>query len=257
MVVVQLLARVLTVTVRQPHVAQGFEPETRPSFTPGKRISEKSFARYAAVADLFGVACGFAVARLVQLFGWVPPAPLALADAYVGVLFAGFVLWGFWLLGLYRERSGLLSVIELRNTLRALGMVVLAVSGVVFFLNDLVGSRTSVACTLASCSLFVVLERRIVCAWSRHLQNSGRLGRRVLIYGCTEAGQLAMKRIVHAPHLRRFVVGFVDDLVPRGTIMACRASQLSPLLLESPVLGRPGTAQRRCGDLRSACESSS
>jgi lipopolysaccharide/colanic/teichoic acid biosynthesis glycosyltransferase len=68
-------------------------------------------------------------------------------------------------------------------------------------------------------------------------RRNSSLGRRVLIFGAGETGSLLMKKIMLSPKLGATVVGFLDDLLPDGTLLTCELSPTGKRLFSTRVLG--------------------
>jgi exopolysaccharide biosynthesis polyprenyl glycosylphosphotransferase len=161
--------------------------------------------------------------------------PLPYAD--VGVLFAAFALLSFWRLGLYRHSASVLNLWESGTVVKGLVLAAACFFAVLFFLRLAGYSRLVVVGAIGMATVLVLLERRVLSTVIRRLQLTGRLGRRVIIYGCGATGRLVMKKIVQAPHLGCRVVGFLDDVAAEGAVVECRVAQGGPVL-RVPVLGR-------------------
>jgi exopolysaccharide biosynthesis polyprenyl glycosylphosphotransferase len=197
-----------------------------------------------ALADLVAVLASFAIAyqayRFVIITGVFEQDLPASPTPYViiALLFTAMAMLVFWYLGMYTERASLLNLMEIRTALKGLVLTAAFLFASLFFLN-LHFSRLVVVGSISIACILVVLERRLFYSLINKLHVSGKLGKRVLIYGGGETGRLVMKKIVHAPHLGATVVGFLDDQLPTGHKITCRLSQDGPTFLV-PVLGGIG-----------------
>ncbi len=195
-----------------------------------------------AAADILAVFTAFAISyhlytQLIVLGIIDRPIPsrslyltLALVVGVISVVI-------FWYLGSYRERANVLNLWEFRVAVKGHLLTAAFFFSVLFVVNGKY-SRIIIAGGLAIALLITLLERRVLAALQRTLQVSGRLGRRVLIYGCGEAGRLLMKKIVQSPHVGMTVVGFIDDSSARGRMIECRITQTDRTVFCAPVLGR-------------------
>jgi len=207
------------------------------------RVKARALTVIRVLADLLVVLAGFAISYHVyaslidmQLLDRTPPN-LTLYFP-LGLLFTSILLVTFWRLGLYRQRASVLNLWEVETTVKGF-----AVAGAFFFALLILTrlgsySRLIVVGGMGIALMLTLLERRLISALVRGLQLRGRLGRRVLIYGCGETGQLLMKKMVQAPHTGCSVIGFLDDQAVPGSPVTCSISQTSREEFRATVLGR-------------------
>ncbi len=198
------------------------------------------------LADALAMVAAFALAYwLHQLLlhlgiAFVQPSVSRNSDNYVALaaLFSVIALLVFWERGLYRPRASVLNLWELKTSLKSVALAAAIFFAMLFALRLGGFSRLVVTSAVALSMLSVVLERRSLAGVLRRLQVQGRLGRRVLIYGCDPTGQLLMKKLVQAPHVACTVVGFLDDVAMLGSKVCCRIAQTGRTRFEAEVLGR-------------------
>jgi exopolysaccharide biosynthesis polyprenyl glycosylphosphotransferase len=206
------------------------------------RVKAPTFTVIRVLADLFVVLAGFAISYHVyawlidmQLLDRNPPT---LSQYFpLGLLFTSILLVTFWRLGLYRQRASVLNLWEVETAVKGF-----AVAGAFFFALLILAklgsySRLIIVGGMGIALILTLLERRLISALLRGLQLRGRLGRRVLIYGCGETGMLLMKKIVQAPHTGCTVIGFLDDDAVPGSPVTCSISQTSREEFRAIVLG--------------------
>lgn len=211
---------------------------------PARRGSDALVTARRAAGDLLAVLVAFAAAGVLawsvghgNVRADTPPLSASLE---AGFMFAVFCLPTFWWLGLYRPRASVLNLWELSTAARGV-----AIAAGWFLATYLLLPRPPVGpSTLLvglAASLFLLLcERRLVAGVLRRLQVRGRVGRRVLIYGCGPTGRQIMKKLLEAPAMSRTVVGFLDDTAPIGSPVECRVDQTTLAAARYQVLGRLG-----------------
>jgi exopolysaccharide biosynthesis polyprenyl glycosylphosphotransferase len=197
-------------------------------------------------ADALAIGAAFALAywihQLLLQFGiaFVQPSVSRNSDNYAAIaaLFCVIALLVFWERGLYRPRGSVLNLWELKTSLESVAWAAAIFFAILFAVRVEGFSRLVVTSAIALSMFSVVLERRSLAGVLGRLQAQGRLGRRVLIYGCDPTGQLLMKKLVQAPHVARTVVGFLDDVAMLGSKVRCRIAQTGRSRFEAEVLGR-------------------
>jgi exopolysaccharide biosynthesis polyprenyl glycosylphosphotransferase len=205
------------------------------------------------LADTIAIGAGFAACAHLHE-GLLSVGLISPARAVTGVpqldypqlagVFASISILSFWHRGLYRPRASILNLWELETALQATMAATAYFFALLFVLKIGGYSRTNVMAGIATGALFIVLERRVLATIFRSMQLRGRMGRRVVIYGCDAVGRLLMKKIIAAPHMGCTVVGFIDDVALPGSTVACRVWQLGSRMFEARVLGRwPSFAQ--------------
>ncbi|HSU93357.1 MAG TPA: sugar transferase [Gemmatimonadaceae bacterium] len=198
------------------------------------------------LADALAIAAAFASAfwihQLLLRFGiaYLQPSVSRNSHNYaeLAALFCVIALVVFWERGLYRPRASVLNLWELKTSLESVAVAAAIFFAMLFALRLGGFSRLVVTSAIALSMLSVLLERRSLAGVLGRLQVKGRLGRRVLIYGCDPTGQLLMKKLVQAPHVSCTVVGFLDDIAMLGSMVCCRIAQTGRLRFEAEVLGR-------------------
>jgi len=195
------------------------------------------------LADFLAITLAFVVAA--KLYGgflsWVPldrsiPDPERYLTLAAG--FGALTLCVFWYRNLYRGRATVLNLWELESTVKGILLSAAFLFAALFFLELESYSRAVVLSAIGLAAVFVVLERRLVCAFLKSLHVNGGSPRRTLVYGCDDVGQLLMKKIVESPSVGATVIGYLDDFAPLRTTVACRITQSDPVLYEVPILGR-------------------
>jgi exopolysaccharide biosynthesis polyprenyl glycosylphosphotransferase len=205
------------------------------------RLVMSSVVRIAvdAVAVLAGFLISYEIRERVIPATFVTTSAEPLSKYLAGAIaFTLITLVVFWRLGLYQRRGSVLNLWELETALK--GMVVAsAIFFAALFLDQRMAySRLIVVGAMAIGTFLVIVSRQIVSSIIQRLQVSGRMGHRVLIYGCGATGRLLMKKIVESPQLGCTVAGFLDDAAPIGREIACRISQTESEPFKAPVLGR-------------------
>lgn len=195
------------------------------------------------LADFLAIALAFVVAAKLYggLLSWVPidrgiPDP----DRYLPMAsgFGALTLCVFWYQNLYRGRATVLNLWELESAVKGILLSAALLFAGLFFLELQAYSRVVVLSAIGLAAVFVVIERRLVCAFLKSLHVNGASPRRILVYGCDDVGQLLMKKIIESPSVGATVVGYLDDFAPLRTTVACRITQSDPVLYEVPILGR-------------------
>jgi exopolysaccharide biosynthesis polyprenyl glycosylphosphotransferase len=196
-----------------------------------------------ALVDATAVLLGFFIAFQIREM----TIPAAFADTSVeplakyaegGIFFALVTVLVFWQLGLYQRRGSVLNLWELHTALKGMLVASALFLAAIFLHGHSEYSRLVVSGSIVLSTLLVVVTRRIVAAAVQRNQLAGHAGTRVLIYGCGGTGRMLMKKIVESPQLGAMVVGFLDDAVPIGRLIACRVSQTTAQPFAAPVLGR-------------------
>jgi exopolysaccharide biosynthesis polyprenyl glycosylphosphotransferase len=156
----------------------------------------------------------------------------------VVALFEVTSLLVFWHLGLHRTRASVLNLWEVKAVLKGTLYSAALFFALMFFLKVTGYSRTVVVGAISLSAFLIIAQRRLLSSVLRSFHRRGTLGRRTLIYGCGQTGQLLLKKIVHASHLNFTVVGFLDDDAAVGSSVACRLTQSGSAIFRVPVLGR-------------------
>jgi exopolysaccharide biosynthesis polyprenyl glycosylphosphotransferase len=202
-----------------------------------------------ALADASAVLVGFFIAFQIREL----TIPGAFADRSVepvmkyaegGIFFALVTILVFWQLGLYQRRGSVLNLWELHTALKGMLVASALFLAAIFLHGHSEYSRLVVSGSIVLSTIFVVVMRRIVAAAVQRTQLAGRAETRILIYGCGGTGRMLMKKIVESPQLGATVVGFLDDAVPVGRLIACRISQTTAQPFAAPVLGRGSQWER-------------
>jgi len=223
--------------MRTPRRRSGEPPVTRP-----RRRSDGDVTLRRAAGDLIAILGAFATAGVLAWSagqtGVRPETPPLTAALEAGLMFAAVCLPTFWWLGLYRPRASVLNLWELSTAARGV-----AIAAGWFLATYMVLPRpplgpSTLLVGLAASFLYLLCERRLVAGVLRRLQARGRVGRRVLIYGCGSTGRRILKKLLEAPAMGRSVVGFIDDTAPIGSSVACRVDQTTLAAARYHVLGR-------------------
>ncbi len=193
-------------------------------------------------ADLTAVLAAFALSYHLYtglIATGVIDRPLPNQATYLGIaVVIGLIsVITFWNLGAYRARASVLNLWEFQVAVKGYILTAAFFFALLFITNGKY-SRIVIGLGLVIALLIILLERRVLGGLQRKLQVSGKMGRRVLIYGCGDAGTLLMKKIVQAPHVGRTVVGFIDDTTARGRMIECRITQTDRTVFCAPVLGK-------------------
>jgi exopolysaccharide biosynthesis polyprenyl glycosylphosphotransferase len=208
-----------------------------------RRLAEGIIGVARAVVDLFAVLAAFALAWSLYGWligaGWIPAGPPPFMPyVTIALVFGGLSLAVFQHLGLYRRSASVLNLAELQTAVQGIALAAAYLFALLFFLKLRGYSRIAIVVATVTAAMLVVLERRLVSTMLSRLQLCGRLGWRVVICGSGATARLIMKKIVQAPHIGYYVVGFLDDTLPIGRLISCRIAQMGPVLFQAPVLGR-------------------
>ncbi|HEX6536111.1 MAG TPA: sugar transferase [Gemmatimonadaceae bacterium] len=206
-------------------------------------LTEQIVSVARGTADLLAVLAAFAVSCFLYAWfiraGWIPGDPPRFVPYLtIALAFSGIALLVFAHLGLYRRSASVLNLAELQTAAEGIALAAAYLFAFLFFLKLRGYSRIAIVGAIGAAIVLVILERRLMAAILGKLQLRGRLGRRVVILGTGATGRLVMKKIVQAPHIGYHVVGFIDDVLPIGTLVSCRIAQMGPVLFQAPVLGR-------------------
>jgi exopolysaccharide biosynthesis polyprenyl glycosylphosphotransferase len=208
-----------------------------------RRLAEGAICAVRGLADLFTVLLAFAVSWSLYSWligaGWVPSDPPGVIPYLtIALVFGGLSLAVFAHLGLYRRSASVLNLAELQTAVEGIALAAAYLFALLFFLKLRGYSRIAIVGAISAAVVLIVLERRLMSAMLGRLQLRGTLGRRVVIYGSGTTARLIMKKIVQAPHIGYYVAGFLDDVLPIGSLISCRVAQVGPVLFQAPVLGR-------------------
>lgn len=207
-----------------------------------RRASDALVTARRAAGDLLAVLAAFATAGVLAWSvgqGSVrPDTPPLIASLEAGLMFAVFCLPTFWWLGLYRPRASVLNLWELSTAARGVSIAAGWFMATYLLLPHPPVGPSTLLVGLGASLFFLLCERRLVAGVLRRLQVRGRLGRRVLIYGCGPTGRRIMKKLLEAPAMSRTVVGFLDDTAPIGSPVECRVNQTTLASARYQVLGR-------------------
>lgn len=191
------------------------------------------------LADMGAVALGSALVLLAMVVIFAPASEHLVR--HVGLVLASLPLWAVSLhvAKMYVARANVRSSDELRHILVSAVMGASGLLVMAFVLGAPTPSRPFVAAIVASTSVALLVERRIVRAVFRSMRKQGRLRRRVLIVG-TDAGAV---KLLHSfqrhPELGYEVVGFVgDNIQQRGGVGSLGSiDELEAILAESGATG--------------------
>jgi len=208
-----------------------------------RSFAEGIIGVFRSVVDLVAVLAAFALSwslygGLIRA-GWIPAGqPRFIPYLTIALVFGGLSLTVFAQLGLYRRSASVLNLAELQRAVEGIALAAAYLFALLFFLKLRGYSRFAIVGAILAAVVLIVLERRLMFAMLGRLQLSRRLGWRVVIYGSGATARLIMKKIVQAPHFGFYVVGFLDDALPIGSLISCRIAQMGPVLFQAPVLGR-------------------
>jgi exopolysaccharide biosynthesis polyprenyl glycosylphosphotransferase len=193
--------------------------------------------------DVAAIIAAFALAYCIYTFlivagSWYSRIPGIAPYLPLVALFSAIALLAFWHLGLYRARSTVLNLWELQTVPQGIAAAAAFFFAILFFLKLEGYSRLVVVGAIGISVPLLILERRTLAVFTRHLKLRGLVGTRVLICGSGAMGRLLMKKIVQAPGLCRTVIGFVDDTEAVGTVISCRLVQDGSVLFQAAVLGQ-------------------
>jgi exopolysaccharide biosynthesis polyprenyl glycosylphosphotransferase len=195
------------------------------------------------IIDLVTVLVAFALSWSVYGWliaaGWIPGGPPRFMPYLtIALVFGAISLTVFQHLGLYRRSASVLNLAELQAAVTGIALAAACLFALLFFLKLRSYSRIAIVGAIPTAVVLLVLERRLTAALLGRLRLRAALGWRVVIYGSGATARLIMKKIVQAPHIGYYVVGFLDDALPIGSLIACRITQTGPVLFQAPVLGR-------------------
>lgn len=205
------------------------------------RLDQREIKASRALVDFLAVLIAFGVTlKIYAQVGGFPEEPgNFISYPELAILFGAICVVVFWNRGLYRERASVLNLREYQLVIRGIFQAV-AIFLATLFLFRLGGySRFVLILGVLLSMVLIIIARRSASVVVLALEFRGRLGRKVLIYGCGETGRLLMKKLVQSPHRAFRVVGFVDDFAPRGASIVCRLEQSVPAdVFEARILGR-------------------
>jgi exopolysaccharide biosynthesis polyprenyl glycosylphosphotransferase len=189
-------------------------PRTKPRAISG-RLFKSALSHAEAVADL--LTCAVGISTAFYLYALLPiGAPIQISPrliAAVDGIFALFVVFLQYRDAAYRDGGGLL---QIRETERAIRVPVQAAI-LLWIVSLLLGLRVPVLVFLAAIVLvpaLLILQKRIVFAIVRKLQQNGNQVDRVVVYGAGDTGRGVLSALLHSPRLGFLPVAVIDDDPP-------------------------------------------
>ncbi len=176
-------------------------------------LSSGFFAGVVLLADVAGILATGLMVHGLYVSGFMADLSQTLA---IGLLFTLLAVLGMNSAGLYRFNAIVDPKRQILRLATILGGVFLVLTAAGFALK-ISGdySRVWAFAWLASAICIVVLGRMAVAAFIRSLARSGRLGRRILIYGATDQARKLIERIERLEEPWNHIVGIFDDRLAR------------------------------------------
>lgn len=134
---------------------------------------------------------------------WISYTLVATVASLAGFLF-------FERIGLYRQQTSLMNLIEIRKIIKAVFLLYLALLMYSYF-GQTGYPRIFVIYSSVITLFFVLIERMLFFKLQQALHLRGFNVRRVLIIGAGEEGRLLYQNICQSPKLGYLVVGFLDE----------------------------------------------
>jgi len=186
-------------------------PRIKPRTISG-RLFRSALSHAEAVADLLTCAAGISAA--FYLCASLPVgAPVQISPrliAAVGGIFGLFVVFLQYRDAAYRGGGGLLQIRETERALRVPAQAAI----LLWIVSLLLGLRISGLVFLATIVLLpalLILQKQIVFAIVRKLQQNGDQVDRVVVYGAGDTGRGVLSALLHSPRLGFQPVAVIDD----------------------------------------------
>jgi exopolysaccharide biosynthesis polyprenyl glycosylphosphotransferase len=220
-------------------------PRTKPRAI-SRRLFKSALSHAEAVADLLTCAAGISAAFYLCSFLPIgaPVEQSARLTPAIGAIFGLFVVFLQYRDDAYRGGGGLLRIRETERAIR-----VPAQAAILLWIVDLLlGLRVPALVFLATIVLvpaLLILQKQIVFAVVRRLQQSGNQLDRVVVYGAGDMGRGVLSSLLHSPRLGFQPVAVIDDDPPlaAASVLAMgyrgrpaipvKSGPLTPALLES------------------------
>jgi exopolysaccharide biosynthesis polyprenyl glycosylphosphotransferase len=246
-------------------------PRTNPRTMSG-RLFKSTLSHAEAVADL--LTCAVGISAAFYLYAILPiGAPVQISPrliAPVGGIFGLFVVFLQYRDAAYRGGGGLLQIRETDRAIRVPAQAAL----LLWIVSLLLGLRISGLVFLATIVLvpaLLIVQKQIVFAIVRRLQQRADQVDRVVVYGAGDTGRGVLSALLHSPRLGFQPVALIDDNPePAGaTILAMgyrgrpaiplKSGPLTSALLESLrcdllMLATPDLSSREVAEFTFAAE---
>ena len=193
-----------------------------------------------AAADLLVVAAGLCIAHAA----WRRPLGASGGVAAANHLHVAALSLPLWLLVLAKYR--LFSARHIRRVGQELNRLIhasaagTAVTGLVALALGVPIARGWLALGFVAVTTGLVIERAVARAIFDRLRGSRRLTRRIIVLGADAAAMSLAATLARSPRLGYEVVGFVDDSLPVGTIVAGNQAVLGRLADAAAVVASSG-----------------
>jgi exopolysaccharide biosynthesis polyprenyl glycosylphosphotransferase len=220
-------------------------PRTKPRTISG-RLFKSALSHAEAVADL--VTCAVGISAAFNLYAFLPVgAPAQISPrliAAVGGIFGLFVVFLQYRDAAYSGGGGLLQIRETERAIRVPAQAAI----LLWIVSLLLGLRISGLVFLATIVLvpaLLILQKQIVFAIVRMLQQSADNVDRVVIYGAGDTGRGVLSALLHSPRFGFQPVAVIDDnpVLAGSSVLAMgyrgrssipvKSGPLTPALLES------------------------
>jgi exopolysaccharide biosynthesis polyprenyl glycosylphosphotransferase len=186
-------------------------PRTKPRTISG-RLFRSALSHAEAAADFLICAAGISAA--FYLFAHLPIAvPIQISPrliAAVSGIFGFFVVFLQYRDAAYRGGGGLLQIRETERAIRVPAQAAI----LLWIVSLLLGLRVPVLVFLAAIVMvpaLLILQKQIVFAVVRRLQQSGDQVDRVVVYGAGDTGRGVLSALLHSPRLGFQPVAMIDD----------------------------------------------
>jgi exopolysaccharide biosynthesis polyprenyl glycosylphosphotransferase len=184
---------------------------TKPRTISG-RLFRSALSHAEAVADLLtcagGISAVFYLYALLPIGALVPISPRLIA-AVAGV-FGLFVVFLQYRDAAYRGGGGLLQIRETERAIRVPAQAAI----LLWIVSSLLGLRVPILVLLAAIVLIpalLILQKQIVFAIVRRLQQSADQVDRVVVYGAGDTARGVLSALLHSPRLGFQPVAMIDD----------------------------------------------
>ena len=182
-----------------------------------QRIASILLILFKVVTDIFIIDLSFILSFVVK-FKLITVHSNTSIEPYRNVLFFITVLWllSFVIVGLYKERKGLLpEVDEVFAVFNGVLMGIVMITAFSFFYKDFPGSRWVVFYTWMISFFLLSVSRLTIFYICKLLKKSGYMNKNALIIGVDILGQSIATKIVVDPICGYSLIGFLADELPK------------------------------------------
>jgi len=186
-------------------------PRTKPRTISG-RLFKSALSHAEAVADLLtcvaGISAAFYFCSHLHIVAPVQISPRLIAA--VGGIFGLFVVFLQYRDAAYRGGGGLLQIRETERAIRVPAQAAILLWIVCLLLGLHISGLVFLA-TIVLVPALLILQKQIVFAIVRRLQQSGDQIERVVVYGAGDIGRGVLSALLHSPRLGFQPVAVIDD----------------------------------------------